>query len=235
MRGGRQHTRQPVGPRGKVGRRTRLPGTEAVDGAARGHDNAQASGGANGLLAGGQDDVEVPVVEAQLLARQAADGIDDDERVRLDAVDDVGDGAHVGAHAGRRVDVGDGDDAVVAAVVEQGVLDLVGPRGGAEALRPQLRRLCPVRRQTVGERVGEVAAVEDEDVLARLGQVGGHLVPAEGAGAGQHERLRAAVARLEQLAELAERGGEGGDEGRADVRLAASSVCRPPLVSAGHT
>ena len=51
-----------------------------------------------------------------------------------------------------------------------------------------------------------------EDLIARLGQVGGDLVPSESAGAGDDERLRRRVGGLEELAEVLEDFAEAVDE-----------------------
>jgi hypothetical protein len=44
--------------------------------------------------------------------------------------------------------------------------------------------------------------VQDKDVIAGLGKVGGDLVPAEGAGAREDEGLRGRISRLEELAQV---------------------------------
>lgn len=215
------HDGQPVGHGGVVGQRRGLARLEAVDGALRHHQDAEARRAADGLLAGGQDDVQVPRVEGDLLAADAAHAVDDDQRLRADAAHELRDGLDVAQHARRGVDVRDGDDLV--RLLLEGLLDL-RERGPLTDRGLELRGAHAVRFQTGGERVAEVARVQDEGVLARLDQVRGHDVPAQGAAAGDDERLRGGVGGLEELAQEGQGLAKDLDEGGPDVRLAGGIV-----------
>lgn len=83
----------------------------------------------------------------------------------------------------------------------------------------QLRGLDAVGLKAVGEAVSEVAGVKDKDLIAGLGEVGCHLVPAEGAAAGDDKGLRGRIGGLEELAEHGESLAESVYEGHADVRF----------------
>ena len=83
----------------------------------------------------------------------------------------------------------------------------------------QLCNLGTVCFEAVGERVGEVSSVKYEDLITRLSQVGGDLVPSECAGAGDDEGLRSRVGGLEELAEVLENFAEAVDEWLANVRF----------------
>ena len=210
------HDGQPVGEGGVVGGGRGLAVLEDVDGAAGEHEDAEAGGAADGLLAGGQDDVDVPGVEGDLLTADAADAVDDDEGLGADAADDLGDALDVGEHAGGGVDVGDGDDLV--GLLLQGLLDLL-KRGALADGGLDLRGVGAVGFQARGEGVGEVAGVQDEGVLTLLDQVGGDDVPAEGTTAGDDDGLSGGVGGLEELPHHAQSLTEGLDEGGADMAL----------------
>jgi hypothetical protein len=76
-----------------------------------------------------------------------------------------------------------------------------------------------VRGQAVGEAIAKVPRAKHQGVLARLDEVGGYEVPAQGAGARDDEGLRGWVGCLEELAEHGEGLAEGGDEAGADMAL----------------
>jgi hypothetical protein len=122
-------------------------------------------------------------------------------------------------HTSRRVDVRDGDHLVLPLL--ERLLHLVELRPVAD-LRLELCDLDAVCLETVGERVGKVARVQDEHLLARLDQVGRDLVPAKRAGARDDKGLRGGVGGLEELAQILEDSAEAFDEGPADMRLTAS-------------
>lgn len=75
------HDRQPVLPADVVASRGSAAGLEALDGALAGHEDAETGGHADGFLGGGQDDVDAPVVELDVLAADGADAVDDDKGV----------------------------------------------------------------------------------------------------------------------------------------------------------
>jgi hypothetical protein len=59
--------------------------------------------------------------------------------------------------------------------------------------------------------------VQDEDLIAGLDQVGGDLIPSEGAGAGDDNGLRGRVGGLEELAQVLEDLAEAVYKGLADM------------------
>mmetsp|Transcript_41899 Transcript_41899/g.132104 ORF Transcript_41899/g.132104 Transcript_41899/m.132104 type:complete len:205 (-) Transcript_41899:437-1051(-) len=75
------------------------------------HD-AQAGRYPNGLLRARQDEVDAPLVHAQLLPSSGADGIHHDERVGGDAPGQFAEGLEIGKHARGRIDPCNGDDLV---------------------------------------------------------------------------------------------------------------------------
>lgn len=167
--------------------------------------------------------VELPLVKLDLLATDTAHAVDHDQSVRADPVDKLAEGLDLAEHTGARVNVGDGQDLVL--LLLQCFLDLVELRAFANG-RLQLCRLGAICFEAVGERVGEVPSVQDEDVIAGLGKVGGDLVPAKGAGAGEDERLRGRMGGLEELAQVREDVAEGVDEWLADMGFAAKVSTR---------
>lgn len=211
------HDGHPVGDGGVEGRGRGLAGVEAVDGTRGTHDNAESGRAADGLLAGGQDDVEIPLVEGDLLAAYAADAVDDDEGLGADAADELSHAFDVAEDTGGGVDVGDGEELVGLGL--EGLLDLL--EGGAVSDGGlELGGIGAVGLQASGEGVGEVAGVQDESVLVLFDQVGGHHVPAQGATAGHDEGLRGGVGGLEKFADEGEGLSEGLDEAGASVALA---------------
>ena len=133
-------------------------------------------------------------------------------------MDQLAEGLDLGEHAGARVGVGDGDELVV--LLLQSLLDLVQLRSVANGSL-ELCCLDAICLEAVCERVGKVTSVQDKDVIAGLCEVGGDLVPAEGAGAGENEGLRGRISRLEELAQVGEDVAEGVDEWLADMGFAA--------------
>lgn len=132
-------------------------------------------------------------------------------------MDKFADVLNLAENTSRGVDVGDGDGLVL--LLLQCLLDLIElwavANGGLE-----LSGLDTVRLETVCEAVGKVTGVEDEDIIARLDQVGGDLVPAEGAGSRDDKRLGGGIFGLEELPEHLESLAEGLDKGCSDVGLA---------------
>lgn len=210
------HDRQPVGHGGVVGGRRGLAVAEAVDGTGRGHDDAEAGRAADGLLAGGQDDVDVPGVEGDLFTADGADAVDDDEGVGADTADKLGDTLHVTEDTGGGVDVGDGEELV--GLLLEGLLDLL-ERGAVSDGGLELGGVGAVGFQASSERIGEVTGVQDERVLTPLDQVGGDHVPAEGTTAGNDEGLSGGVGGLEKLANESQGLSEGLDEAGSCVGL----------------
>lgn len=173
--GGGKLTREPVLEGGEVGRGGRLAGLEDLDGAAGVHGDGEAGGAAEALLRAGQDDVELPVVEEDFFGADAADAVDDEEGLRRDALDELGEALEVAEDAGGCVDVGDGHELVF--LLLEGLFDLRQLRAAADG-RLDLGDVRAVGLEAVGEGVGEVAGVQDEGVVAGFGEVGGDEVPA---------------------------------------------------------
>lgn len=211
------HDGQPVGQGCVVGSRRGLARLEAVDGALRHHQDAETGRAADGLLAGGQDDIQVPSVEGNLLGTDTAHAVDDDQRLGADTADELRNGLDVAQHTRRGVNVGDGDDLVL--LLLEGLLDL-RERGPLTDRGLELSGTHAIGLQAGGERVTEVASVQDEGVLIPLDQVGGHDIPAQGTAAGDGEGLGAGVGGLEEFAEESQGLAKGLDEGGANVRLA---------------
>lgn len=211
------HDGEPVEDGGVVRGGRGLAGLDTLDGPARPHQDAETRRAANGLLAAGQDNVDVPLVEADFLAADAAHAVHGDQGIGADAADELGDALDVVEDTGRGVSVGEGDQLV--GLLLEGFLDLrVG--GAITDGRLQLGDVCAVGLQAGGVGVAEVAGVEDESVLALLDQVGRDHVPAEGTGARDDERLGSGVGRLEELPDELQGLAEGLDEARADMALA---------------
>ena len=124
----------------------------------------------------GDDAVDVPVVEPDLLAADAAYPVDDDESVWTDAAHELAQCRNLRQHAGRSVGVGDCDELVL--LLLQGFLDFV-------ELWPiayrcfELRGLDTVCFEAVRKRVGEIAGVKHEHFIPWLGQIACDLVPAQ--------------------------------------------------------
>lgn len=211
------HDGKPVLPRSEVGSGPCLAVLEGLDGTAGSHQDGQTGGATDTLLRGSEHNVKLPVVEPDLLAADTAHAVHDDEGLGADAVDELRERLDLAEHTGGGVHVGDGKDLVLL-LLERG-LDLVQLRAVADG-RLQLCGLHAVGLQAVGERVGEVAGVQDEGLIAGLAQVGSNLVPAQGAGAGDDEGLRRWVRRLEELTQVGEDLAEDVHEGLANVRLA---------------
>ena len=171
----------------------------------------------------GEDDVETPVVEADIFGADGTDAVYDDESGGRYAVDEFGEGFDFAEDAGGGVDVGHGED-FVGLFLERGFhgieLWAVADRGF------QLRRVDAVSLKAVGEGIGKVAGVQDKDVVARFGQVGGYEVPAEGTAAGDDEGLRGWVAGLEYFAQHLQCLSEDVDKGHADVGFTAVQLAR---------
>jgi len=196
---------------------------ERLDGATGSHDNAQTSWASNGLLRGSNDTVDSPLVELDLLAANTADTIDNDQRFGADLVDKLAKSLDLTENTSRCVDVGDGQELVL--LLLEGLLDLVQLRAVANGCL-ELSGLDTICLETIGEAVGKVSSVEDEDIVSRLGQVGSNLIPSEGTRARDDEGLRGGVLGLEQLTKHGQGLAERLDKGCADMRLtAAVSQC----------
>lgn len=210
------HDGHPVGHGGVVGSRRGLAVAEAVDGAGRGHDDAETGRAANGLLAGGQDNVDVPGVEGNLLAADGADTVNDNEGVGANAADELGDTLDVAEDTGGGVNVGDGEELV--GLLLEGLLDLL-ERGTVSDGSLELGGVGAVGFQASSERVGEVTGVQDERVLTPFDQVRGDQVPAEGTTAGNDEGLSGGVGGLEKFANESQGLSEGLDKAGSCVGL----------------
>lgn len=168
-------TREPVLERSEVGRRWGLAGLEGLDGAAGVHGDGQAGGATKTLLRAGQDDVELPVVEEDFLGADTADAIDDEEGLRGDALNELRQALEVAEDTSRGIHVRDGDELVF--LLLERLLDLWELWTAADG-RLELCHVRAVGLEAVGKGVGEVPGVQDEGVVAGLGEVGGYEVPA---------------------------------------------------------
>ena len=213
------HDGHPVLEGGEVGGGRRLASLVGLDGLAAEHGDGQAGRAADGLLARRHDTVQLPGVELDLLAGNAAHAVDDEQRLGRHALHQLGEVLELAQHARRGVDVGHGDHLVLLGL--EGLLDLGQLRPATHGVGGQLGHFGAVCLEAVGEAVAEVAGAEDQHVLAGLDQVGGHNVPAQGAGARDDEGLRRGVGGLEELAQHRDGVAEGGDEAGSDMGLAA--------------
>jgi hypothetical protein len=148
------HDRNPVLERSEVGARSNSTVVESIHSTSGHHHDAQTSGDSNSLLGGGQNDIDAPVGELDLLTSDRADTVDNDEGGGGNLLNGGGDGLDVGKDSGGGVDVGDGDDLVVL-LLESG-LDL-GDAGTGTDGGLKLGRDSSVGGDTVGEGVGEVS------------------------------------------------------------------------------
>lgn len=98
----------------------------------------------------------------------------------------------------------------------------------------QLCDLGTVRLEAVGERIGEVTSVKDEDLIASLSQIGGDLIPSECAGAGDDKGLRGRVGGLEELAQVLEHFAEAIDERLADMGFTTDDQHSKGMIGVQH-
>lgn len=201
----------------KVSSRLGLAIVDNVDGTAGEHGDVQTGRAANGLLAGGNNGVQTPLVKGNLLAGNTADTVGNDQGVGGDTLDDLAKALEVEENTCGGIDVSGGDDLVL--LLLESLLNLVRLRAAADGTG-QLGDVGTVGSQAVGETVTEVTSGQDESVLTRLDQVDGDHVPTQGARAVDDEWLRLGVGGLEELAQHGEGVSEGRDEGRSDVGLA---------------
>lgn len=191
------HDGQPVRHGSEVAGGWGLALLKALDGTAGDHDYAEARWAADGLLAGGKHDVEVPRIKGKLLGADAADAIDDDQRIWADAAGQGSDRLDICEDAGGGVDVGDGKEFV--GFCSQGFLNLV--EGGLFANGClELGDFSTVGFKAVGKGIAKVAGVQDEGFFFALDQVRGYKVPAQCATAGDEERLGGWGCSLEEAA-----------------------------------
>lgn len=168
-------TWEPVLERGEVRRRRRLAGLEDLDGAAGVHGDRQASWGTEALLRARQDSIELPLVKAEILSSNTAHAIDDEERLRADALDELRQALKVGKHTRRGIHVRDRHELIL--LLLERLLDLRQLRAAADR-GLDLRDVRAVGLEAVGEGVGEVPGVQHQGVVAGFGEVGGYEVPA---------------------------------------------------------
>ncbi|KAH0389061.1 PLP-dependent transferase, partial [Aureobasidium melanogenum] len=214
-------TGHPVLPRAKVGGGRDLAALERLDGTARSHDDAQTSWASNGLLRGSNDTINSPVVKLNLLTADTADTIDNDHCVGADLVDELAEGLDLTENAGRGVDMGDGDELVF--LLLQGLLDLV-QLGSLSNGSLELGSLDAVCLETIGEAVGKVASVQDQDIITRLSKVGSNLIPSKSTRTGDDKGLRCGILGLEKLAEHGQGLAKCLDKGCADMGFAAINL-----------
>jgi hypothetical protein len=124
-------------------------------------------------------------------------------------------------HTSRGVDVCDCQHLVF--LLLQRLLDLI-ELGSVANWRLQLCRLDAICLEAVRERVGKVARVQNEHLIAGLYQVCRNLVPSECARAGNDNGLRGGIGGEEELAQVSKHFAEGVYEGLADMRFAEKSV-----------
>jgi hypothetical protein len=167
----------PVLHGGEVGRHGGLAVLEGGHGPLAEHGDGQTSGAADGLLACGDNAVELPLVKSDLLASDTAHAVDDEQGIRRDPVHKLGELLELAENTGRGVDVSHGDDLVL--LLRQGLLDLGELRPATDGAG-QLRDVGAVRLEAVGEASTEVASGKHQDVLIGLDEVCGDEVPAEG-------------------------------------------------------
>lgn len=210
------HDGDPVGHGGVVGRRRGLAGLEAVYGARGGHDDAETRWAADGLLASGENDVNVPGVEGDLLRANAADTVHDDKGVGADTTDNLSHALDVAEDTGGSIDVGDCDDLV--GLLLEGLLDLLKRRTVPDGSL-ELGGLGAVGLEAGSKRVGKVTGVQDQRFFIPFDQVRSHHVPTEGTTACNDEGLRGGVGGLEKLADEGQGLSEGLDKAGASMTL----------------
>jgi hypothetical protein len=89
-------------------------------------------------------------------------------------VDELAKGLNLTENTGRSIDVGNGDELVF--LFFKGLLDLVQLRAVSNGSL-ELSNLDTVCLETIGEAVGKVTSVQDQNIITRLSQVGSNLVP----------------------------------------------------------
>lgn len=213
----RQLTRSPALHVGKVRGSRGLAAVSNLNSAAAEEGDGEASRGTNGLLGGGDETVQTPFIEGKLLNSNAADAVSDDEGVGGDLLDSLNEALEVEYNTGRGVDVGSGDNLVL--LLGQGLGDVIEGRGAADGT-VELGHIGTVLGKAVTEAVTEVAAAEDEGVLASLDKVSSDEIPTNGAGTVDNVGLSVGVGRADDLAKKSESLAEGLDEARSDVALA---------------
>jgi hypothetical protein len=107
-------------------------------------------------LRGGNDTVNSPVVELDILATNTADTIDNDQRVGADLVDELAEGLDLTENTGRRIDVSNSNELVF--LLLEGLLDLIQLRAVSNGSL-ELGSLDTVCLETIGKAVGKVASV----------------------------------------------------------------------------
>lgn len=211
------HDRKPILERCKVGTGGCLSQLEGFYCAARTHHDGQPRGTADSFLRSCEHDVEAPLVKANLLTADATDAVYHYQRFGAYPMHEFRERLDLAENAGAGIDVRDGDELVF--LLLERFLHLVQlwpvPNWGF-----QLRGFHTIRLEAIGEGVGEVSGMEDEDFFTPLCQVGGDEVPAERATAGDDEGLGGRVLGDEEFAEHREGFTEGGDERGGDVRFA---------------
>lgn len=210
------HNGKPVGHGSVVAARPSGAVLEAIHRAARAHHDTETGWAANGLLAGGEDDIQTPFVKGDFLASNTAHAVDDDEGVGAHTVNEFGHGLDVAENTGGGVNMCDGDDLVVCEF--QSLLNVLERRALAN-WSLQLCSFSTVGFKTGGKGVGEVSAMKDEGFLAGLDEVGGNEIPAEGAGTCENERLGGGRGALEELANQGQGFAESLNERWADMAL----------------
>ena len=218
------HDGDPVGHGGVVGRRRGLAGLEAVDGARGGHDDAETRWAADGLLAGRENNINVPGVKGDLLGANTADTVHDDKGVGADTTDNLRHALDVAEDTGGGVDVSDGDKLV--GLLLQGLLDLLKRRTVPDGSL-DLGGLRTVGLNAGSKRVRKVTRVQHQRFLVLLDQVRSHHVPTEGTTACNDEGLRGGVGGLEKLADEGQGLAKSLHKARAGVALTSTVNCCP--------
>lgn len=210
-------TWEPVLERCKIGSGWLLAGLEGIDGAAREHRDGKPGWTADALLGRGDDGVDFPVVEEDLLGTDTANAIHDKEGLWRNSLDQLRQRLQLAENTGGGIDVGDSQQLVL--LLLQCFLDLwelwTVSNGGLE-----LSHIRAVDAEAFCERIAEVASVKDEDVIAWLGEVGGDKIPAQSSGAGDNQGLRCWIGGLEKFAEHRQGLAEGFNECWGGMALA---------------
>ena len=225
------HDGQPVLHGGKVGSGGSLAVLEGLDRLSAEHGDGETGRAANSLLAGGDNTIELPLIESNLLAGDTAHTVNNDEGLRGDSVHEGGQLLQLAENTSRGVDVSDGDHLVL--LLRQRLLDL-GKLGALANGGLELRDVGAVDLEAVGKAIAKVAGTENQNVLTRLNQVGGNDIPAKSSGSRNNEGLRSGVLGLEELAQHGQGLAESRNESRANMALAKGGISAqifPELIS----
>jgi hypothetical protein len=212
-----ESTWEPVLEGRKVGPWWLLAGLEGLYGTARVHGDGETGGAADTLLGCGNDGIDLPIIEENVFGADTADAVHDQEGLWRDSLDQLGQRLQVAENTSGGINMSNSQKLVL--LLLQCLLDLwelwTVSNGGLK-----LSHIRAVDAEAFCKRIAEVASVKDEDVVARLGEVGGDKIPAQSAGAGDDEGLRCWICGLEELTEHSQGLAESFDECWSRVTLA---------------